>query len=455
MKKRHLWTRMLVLIGVGVAVVLFLMVTSFHLLMKNHMEEITRSSIEQGFLARYVEDDVSLLPVVDEDEVFFPVYTMITNQDGKIVGNWYMGSEKTLGEKILLSLGEGGIKNNHPILKEVGNSSYLIEKRTCRGGFDGYSVVGDSKDEKENYDIYVYVNATSIQKMIGKMDFRIALLFLSFGCLVAVFASRELKRVALSFGSLNDYLKEVGIRKNDAKKPDLLYKEFDDAVQTVEIMDCLLRQAEETKRIFFQNASHELRTPLMSIQGYAEGMKAGVISKEEGSKVIEKQSQKMAKLVDEILFLSKFEQENLQLEEVNLIPLIYDTASLFASNQQKNIIFEWQLPEKMILQCDENLMEKVVDNLLSNACRYAKNKVSVFAYEDKGNACLEVIDDGYGISKDDLPHIFERFYKGNEGNFGIGLSMVEEIIKKHGGQIEVESRRGRTRFLVMLPLNKK
>ena len=97
-------------------------------------------------------------------------------------------------------------------------------------------------------------------------------------------------------------------------------------------------------------------------------------------------------------------------------------------------------------------MERAVLNILSNALRYAKAAIDITCRRDAAGVVISVKDDGSGIAPEDLPHIFERFYKGNGGNFGIGLSITQEVIQRHHGIISVNSRPGQTIFRILLPL---
>lgn len=105
--------------------------------------------------------------------------------------------------------------------------------------------------------------------------------------------------------------------------------------------------------------------------------------------------------------------------------------------------------EEAIL-CDEKQMRKAVSNLISNAFKFCKTTVTVRCSNEKSKVLIIVSDDGDGIAKEDLPHIFERFYTGRKGNTGIGLALTKEIIKFHGGDIKAYNRGG-AGFETILP----
>lgn len=92
--------------------------------------------------------------------------------------------------------------------------------------------------------------------------------------------------------------------------------------------------------------------------------------------------------------------------------------------------------------CDEKQIRKAVSNLISNAFKYCKTMVTVACKNENDKTIIAISDDGDGIDKDDLPHVFERFYTGKKGNTGIGLALTKEIIKMHGGEIRARNENG-------------
>ena len=190
----------------------------------------------------------------------------------------------------------------------------------------------------------------------------------------------------------------------------------------------------------------------MSIQGYAEGIKYHVIPKEEATDVILKESAKMADLINEILFLSKMEACEPEFEDVDISAIIAEVADnfrLMAKEKNVNIICETKTAS--IVSADVKLIERLISNLLSNGIRYAKSEIKLSCETSDKETIIKVSDDGDGIDKEDIPHIFERFYKGKGGKFGIGLSMASDIAKLHKGRLEVVSGENGTIFTLILP----
>lgn len=198
---------------------------------------------------------------------------------------------------------------------------------------------------------------------------------------------------------------------------------------------------EERKR-FFQNASHELKTPLMSIQGYAEAIKDGVVEGEEidhSLSIIINKSKQLKRTVEELVYLSKLANEDFTYtyEESDLNQLIQgvlEDQAFVASDKGIQIVQD--LPdEPVILKLDWTKFESVIENLVSNGLRYANTILKIEVTNEVDRVVIRVMDDGKGLGKDEETKVFERFYKGEDGHSGIGLSIVEEIVRSHKGKI--------------------
>lgn len=213
-----------------------------------------------------------------------------------------------------------------------------------------------------------------------------------------------------------------------------------------------IEDSQEKLKAFFQNASHELKTPLMSIQGYAEGLQVGVIKDEDKAlNIIIDESDKMSKLVDELLYISKLDsgQISLKKEKINLSNIINDLLSSFAPIiKNKNINVFLEVENNVEIIGDENEFSKALGNVLSNAIRYAKSQIQIKVDKIGNKTQIKIFNDGQNISPEELPHIFERFFTGNKGNTGIGLSMSQDIIKRHKGEIKVENKTEGVEFII-------
>ena len=195
----------------------------------------------------------------------------------------------------------------------------------------------------------------------------------------------------------------------------------------------------ERQQTFFQNASHELKTPLMAIQGYAEGIQAGVMDTASAAEVILAESDRMTELVDELLDISKIDmgRQQLALSEMDVRELLYDSIrAVEPTAAAGGITITPDFPETPIMvSCDDTRLRRAVTNILSNGVRYARSELRLTCCADKRNVTIRIQDDGDGIATEDLPHIFDRFYMGKSGKSGIGLALTKEIIHLHKGTI--------------------
>ncbi len=220
---------------------------------------------------------------------------------------------------------------------------------------------------------------------------------------------------------------------------------------------------EQIKNDFISSVSHELRTPLTSIKGWAITLQSEDLDKDllqDGLKIIEKESDRLSFMVEELLDFSKFVSGRITLDKD-----IFDFSSTlnFISKQyipsakKSNIKFTTDIDESVnMIVGDENRIKQVLINLLDNAFKFtdADGSVEVKAYRSGDKLMLEVNDTGIGISQEDLPNVKEKFYKGktNRANSGIGLAICDEIVKLHEGELIIESQLGKgTTIKVILP----
>ena len=211
----------------------------------------------------------------------------------------------------------------------------------------------------------------------------------------------------------------------------------------------------ERQQTFFQNASHELKTPLMAIQGYAEGIQAGVMDTGSAAEVILAESDRMTGLVDELLDISKIDmgRQPLTLSETDIRELLYDSIrAVEPAAAASGITIAPDFPEEPVMvKCDDTQMRRAVTNILTNGLRYARSQLCLTCRPDKRNVIIRIQDDGDGIAEGDLPHIFERFYMGKSGKSGIGLALTKEIIHLHKGTIRAYNGDSGAVFEITLP----
>ena len=213
----------------------------------------------------------------------------------------------------------------------------------------------------------------------------------------------------------------------------------------------------ERQQTFFQNASHELKTPLMAIQGYAEGIQAGVMDTASAAEVILAESDRMTELVDELLDISKIDmgRQRLALSEMDVRELLYDSIRAVEPAAAGGIAIVPDFPEEPVMvSCDDTRLRRAVTNILSNGVRYARSQLRLTCRADKRHVTIQIQDDGDGIAEADLPHIFDRFYMGKSGKSGIGLALTREIIHLHKGTIRAYNGDSGAVFEISIPVSR-
>ena len=236
------------------------------------------------------------------------------------------------------------------------------------------------------------------------------------------------------------------------------YTEFDNLARSMNNMSNMLGSYEKKQKQFFQNASHELRTPLMSIQGYTEGIQLGVFTTDDASSVILEESKKMTELVDDILYLSRLndvQASELKLSLVPLNPLLTSCAErikIIADQANKQVIKNFQSTADISIETDAHKLERALINILTNAIRYAENNIQFITAIENDELTIIITNDGPLIDEKDLPHIFDRFYKGKDGNTGIGLAITQDIVTKLSGHIVAKNLNEGVQFIMTFSL---
>ena len=203
-----------------------------------------------------------------------------------------------------------------------------------------------------------------------------------------------------------------------------------------------IRRSEDEKRQFFQNASHDLKTPLASITGYSQGIVSNVIKDhQKAASIILSESLRMTDLVESILSLSKMDSHTFDLHPTDLEVMEFlDECVDIMSTIRKDCVIHLEAERPLMIYTDPELLKRVIQNILSNCLRYADHEILIRMSTDGNSLILLIQDDGPGFPEKDLPHIFERFYKGNGGKNGIGLSIVWTGIHYLGGSITAGNR---------------
>ncbi|MGD8429070.1 MAG: HAMP domain-containing sensor histidine kinase [Ectothiorhodospiraceae bacterium] len=258
-------------------------------------------------------------------------------------------------------------------------------------------------------------------------------------------------------------------RSTGGDEIDGLHRAFHGMARQLEEQLDRLRQTDRLRRELVANVSHDLRTPLTTLNGYLETvtMKAGELSAEERRRYLEAASRNgrhLAKLVAELFELAKLDadEERPQTERFSMAELMHDVAQKYQPHTEaKGVTLATDVPGRVPpVVADIGLMERVLDNLIENAMRYTPEggRITLHLHGDRP-VTAEVRDTGCGIAHDDLPRIFDRFYKparsgGRDGGgAGLGLAIARRIVQLHGSDIRVTSAPGKgTTFAFEVPV---
>ena len=231
--------------------------------------------------------------------------------------------------------------------------------------------------------------------------------------------------------------------------------EIGELAKTMDELSENIIKKEEIKTDFISSVSHELRTPLTSIKGWALTIQDNDIDPEtrkEGIMIIEQEADRLSEMVEDLLDFSRYTSPsfNLTKTEFDIVPVVKNIVNQMSprSKEKKiSLIFDTNVDSAVIVG-DNNRLKQVLINLIDNAIKFTLEDgsviVSINKNEELDEIDFEVVDTGIGISEDDIELVTTKFYKGTSkgSNTGLGLSIAEEIIIKHGGKLEIQSKLG-------------
>lgn len=369
------------------------------------------------------------------------------------------------------------------LMDSIGNFDYKpIKDDDVKKALQGELGTFIKRDEatKENF-MYVSYPLKSYNEIEGVLRFvtplsavdalirKIIVLFLGVGALVivifggsSIFISNtivgpleEVKSLAKKFASGN-FTERLEKRRND---------EIGELSDTFNFMAEEIQKNQKLKNEFIASVSHELRTPLTSIKGWAATISSGTLEDKEeildGLNIIEKESDKLTEMVEELLDFSKFVSGKVPLtkENVSIQSIIaYIEIQFMPKSIRHNIVFTCKVQKNLpLVFADKKRVNQVIINILDNAFNFTKGggDVTLEACIFSDNICIIIKDNGVGIPAEDLPKVTEKFFKGRSSmsQNGIGLSLCKEIIEMHNGKLEISSEYGRgTEVRILLPL---
>lgn len=278
--------------------------------------------------------------------------------------------------------------------------------------------------------VIVYCPTSHIGEWVGASSLLVLGISSAFSALALVALAATARSITRPLKRLCRESERIGGGDFAEIEPAFKLGELEDLRRSMNGMSRRLERAEQSQKRFLSNVSHELRSPLMSIGGYAQGIEQGVFDPpQHAARVIMGESARLTEVVEGLLSLSRLEGESrpADLRQVDLVAATrrcVERARGFAS--ARDVSVRVCAPEEEVAAlATEELLGSVLDNVLSNAVRYAESEVCASVLVKGDSASVEVSDDGPGISADDLPHVFERCYKGEGGHAGLGLAIAQ------------------------------
>lgn len=280
----------------------------------------------------------------------------------------------------------------------------------------------------------------------------ITLIALIIASIVSIFISRRLAR---PIQDINEGAKKLAQGNFDIKFEKAGYKEIDDLADTLNYATKELAKTDKTRKEIMANVSHDLRTPLTMIKAYSEMIRDlsgdNKEKREEHLKVIIGETDRLTTLVNDMMDISKIESGILELnkETFNICSLITEIVDRFKlADTKDNLNIKIEKPkDDVFVKADKSKIQQVIYNLISNAINHSENskEINVKITTNSKKVKIEVIDNGIGIKKEDLSHIWNRYYRASKSfkrttsGSGLGLSIVKNILDKHGANYGVKS----------------
>ena len=315
-----------------------------------------------------------------------------------------------------------------------------------------YMFAYSSKTEQENY--MWTISEIFIISMVGVLAVAMFLVYI-----LTIKFTDPIKEIA-------EVSKKIGNGDFSVTVPDYDVEEYAQLSSAFNEMAASLKNYDTMRNSFLANVSHELRTPMTSMSGFVDGLLDGTIPKSEERKylkIISSEVKRLARLVRSMLNLAKIEAGELKpnLTSFSALEPIVDTLVTFEPRiDQKRIEIQGLDVDRVTLYADNDLVHQVMYNLIENAIKFVDEHGYIrFTFTPSGDmTVISIKNSGEGLSEDELPLVFDRFYKTDKSRgldktgVGLGLNIVRSIIKLHGGKIMVRSVKGEyTEFIFTLP----
>ncbi len=354
--------------------------------------------------------------------------------------------------------------------KSIGKFNYEFKENKVTGDkfifvTKNVSILIGNNKTSINY-ITIASNINSIERFAADIRFRIVfyslLIFLGGLFAIRYFTSKVTNPINKIVEALKEYSKTgipQKIQLQGSEEFKFLIESINGLMHKIESDFNELKKLEKYRSEFLGNVSHELRTPIFAIQTYLETLiDGGVNDPEINIKYLKKAYEHLERLnllLRDLIDISQIEAKQLRLSfrflNLNdIIDKVIEDIKLLAEQKETDIIFQKDDELKELVWADKERLQQILFNLIENAIRHNPDKTQVKIYYKKMNSTVRIFveDNGIGIPEEDLPRIFERFYRVNKersresGGTGLGLSIVKHLVEAHGSKIFVESKKG-------------
>lgn len=353
----------------------------------------------------------------------------------------------------------GSIENNMNHTMANWHGKYTEQSLSLKNSND--QVIGSIKIGTYG-SLYYMDNDVDFLKEINQVITFIGILMILITIFIAILIANNISKPIEVVSNMTNLMGDGGYY-NKIDYQSNIY-EIDNLIVSINNLASKLEEQENLRKRLTTDISHELRTPLTNVQTHLEAMIDGIWElNTERLNSVNEEVIRLTNLVNQLKNLAKFDSEKskLNLTEINIEKLI---KNIVYNNQgcalEKNINIVFNL-ESVNTYLDKDKISQVIVNLLSNAIRYtnAGGNIYINAYKEKESIKIHFKDEGVGIPKESLNHIFERFYRVDEsrskdtGGIGVGLTIVKSIVDLHKGKIEVKSKQNEgSEFIITLPI---
>jgi len=299
--------------------------------------------------------------------------------------------------------------------------------------------------------IYIYFPLAKISELANS---GVILLFISafiFLMVVSYLIYKGIRHIMRPLNDLQRAVEQMSFGNYETRVPVNSRDEIGKLSSTFNKMAEAIQQEDEAQKTFLATVSHELRTPISYVKGYSEAMQNGIITenqKEETIQLIVREANRMERLTNELLQLARTENEQTEIV-VYPIPLgetLREVQKILTHQaDKKNITLHLDVDDALLIQADEVTLKQIFINENAINYSYENSKVEMVAIEKNGSAQITIKDYGIGIPQEDISHVTERFYRVNkarsraDGGSGLGLSIVEQLLKQLQGRLEIKS----------------